>query len=216
MYSCFLSASAFFPISHFPKLFQCTNLWDGNIGYGFQTKNKISFYIQENVTFRAYSYISSALCLIAVFTMGLFSKGSICLIAPGILSKKLSIKTGTPRTWLLCFLHFVPTFSFVCLRARALSPPLSHRSLFKFWICYSNQETMPTEANVVNILYLWAALLLFRWSMVGMEKNSAVNFVYSIFVFVLMSNVCICAQIFFFHDDFKLGLQITIVYRIGF
>lgn len=75
----------FFPISFF-KLYQCYNLWNEDIGYGSEQKIN-SFYIQENVTFRAYSYISSALCRIAVFTMGLFSRGSICLMAQGILSK---------------------------------------------------------------------------------------------------------------------------------
>lgn len=84
MYSCFLSARLF-SISFF-KLYQCYNLWNEDIGYGSEQKIN-SFYIQENVTFRAYSYISSALCLIAVFTMGLFSRGSICLMAQGILSK---------------------------------------------------------------------------------------------------------------------------------
>lgn len=44
-------------------------------------KRKSAFHIQENVTFRAYSYISSALCRVAMFTMRLFSRGSICLIA---------------------------------------------------------------------------------------------------------------------------------------
>lgn len=148
----------------------------------FRTKNKFLLHSRKCHIQSILVYIISFVPYSRIYN-GIIQQGIHLSYGTTHFEQKLSIKTSTPRIWLLCFLHSSPP-----LRPRLLPrliALIAHYLSFKFAIQIKRQ-CQRKQILCTFCIYeaLQFCLISFIRSARTRHKNSHWNFICSIFVFI--------------------------------